>query len=376
MSFLKKLLGKDKPPRDRKTVGADHRAISTIVHARQVDDASNKHASTQVDPDKLHHLLVSGFSEGELRDLCLHLGIDYDHLPGEGLTRKTRELIAHYTHPPHSIDTLVQICSHLYPNVPWDTPTTARYEPYGPGTRSKLSQLLDYCFNESELRDLCLDLRIDYDDLPGAGKAAKIRELVQYFARPTRSINELVQVCSELRPNAPWNIPTTTKYELYSLDKLAELRRMLTEHFDEKEVRDLCASLGVDARRLPGVDQGGTARELVLHLARRERIVELVEICSQRRSDVPWQNTIDNARDERAVGEANAQPVDLARLRQMLTIHFNEDQLRDLCLEMGIDYDDLPGPDKVRELVMHFDRRKRIPELAEACARLRPDVPW
>jgi len=239
-----------------------------------------------------------------------------------------------------------------------------------------LTQVLGYCFNENELRDLCLDLGLDYDDLPGAARAAKVRELVQYYMRPPRSVNELIKICRELRPNAPWDTPTANGYEPYKPATLAELREMLTEHLDEGQVRELCTELEVDYRRLPGADRGGTARELVLYLARRGRLLELVETCSQRHPDVPWMNLLDRAGDEQTGTKTSVLSVDLDKLCQALSTQFSDDQLRDLCLELGMDFDDLPGPDKVTELVMYFRRRRRIPELAEASARLRPDVPW
>jgi hypothetical protein len=39
-----------------------------------------------------------------------------------------------------------------------------------------LRQILTERFDESELRTLCFDLGIDYDDLPGSGKVDKARD--------------------------------------------------------------------------------------------------------------------------------------------------------------------------------------------------------
>jgi len=69
----------------------------------------------------------------------------------------------------------------------------------------------------------------------------------------------------------------------------------------------------------------------------------------------------------------------LTELRQVLVTRFNEDELRTLCFDLGVDYDDLPGEGKVgkaRELVAFLDRRSRIPELLKFGRQLRPDVPW
>jgi tetratricopeptide (TPR) repeat protein len=75
----------------------------------------------------------------------------------------------------------------------------------GPSAIDTLSlhrQLTEY-FNEEELRDLCFRLDVEYDDLPGAGKAGKARELITYHER-RRTLPALVDVCRQLRPNVDW----------------------------------------------------------------------------------------------------------------------------------------------------------------------------
>jgi hypothetical protein len=156
-----------------------------------------------------------------------------------------------------------------------------------PVSPAQLRQLLNYCFDTYEFRDLCLDLGVDYDALPGEGKDSKSRELIAYFGRPGRSIDKLIEVCSQLRPKAPWNT-VTAKYEPYAPDKVAELRQKLTDQFDEDELRNISASVRVNYKRLGGAEQGSIARELTLYLARRERLAELIEACAQRRPNVSW----------------------------------------------------------------------------------------
>lgn len=66
-----------------------------------------------------------------------------------------------------------------------------------------LRQIITERFNLEELRTLCFDLGMDWDDLPARGKAGKVRELVDHFAR-RRSIEELVQFCERQRPDISW----------------------------------------------------------------------------------------------------------------------------------------------------------------------------
>ncbi len=65
----------------------------------------------------------------------------------------------------------------------------------------QLRDLITRYFNDSELRDLCFDLGIDYENLGGDNKAAKARELVGYGQRHGR-LAELEAACRSLRPNA------------------------------------------------------------------------------------------------------------------------------------------------------------------------------
>jgi hypothetical protein len=68
---------------------------------------------------------------------------------------------------------------------------------------AKLRQILIDYFNESELRDLCFDLNVNYESLLGTSTSDRARELILYFDRRGRT-NVLVEVCRRLRPNVSW----------------------------------------------------------------------------------------------------------------------------------------------------------------------------
>lgn len=72
-------------------------------------------------------------------------------------------------------------------------------------------------------------------------------------------------------------------------------------------------------------------------------------------------------------------PRDLLALRRTIHEAFNESELRDLCAQMGIEYEDLSGTnrrDRARELITYFERRGRLAELVDVCALLRPQLTW
>jgi len=73
-------------------------------------------------------------------------------------------------------------------------------------------------------------------------------------------------------------------------------------------------------------------------------------------------------------------PVELlAKLRQQIIEHFDGEEIKTLCFDMGVDYDTLRGEGKeakVRELVAFLERRGLVLELAKKCSELRPKVAW
>lgn len=56
----------------------------------------------------------------------------------------------------------------------------------------ELRQLLDEHFSAEELHTLCFDLGLDYETLPGAGKGAKVREMVAYMQRRQQGLERLI----------------------------------------------------------------------------------------------------------------------------------------------------------------------------------------
>jgi hypothetical protein len=69
----------------------------------------------------------------------------------------------------------------------------------------------------------------------------------------------------------------------------------------------------------------------------------------------------------------------LPKFRKELVNKFNDSELKDICFDLGMDYEALPGEsklDRARELLQYLDRLGRLTELADQCATRRPNVPW
>jgi tetratricopeptide (TPR) repeat protein len=72
------------------------------------------------------------------------------------------------------------------------------------------------------------------------------------------------------------------------IEQLAQLRQLLSDRFDEGELRTLCFDLGVDYADLPAEGKANKARELVAYLDRHDRILDLLQVGQRSRHDVDW----------------------------------------------------------------------------------------
>ena len=102
--------------------------------------------------------------------------------------------------------------------------------------RVELAKFIRDKFNDSELRDLCFELHIDYESLPGEGKAAKARELVSFCERRDR-LPELERTARQvLAAEAHSSVPAADRArEKTSLQRqLAEARENLRLIEDRK----------------------------------------------------------------------------------------------------------------------------------------------
>jgi hypothetical protein len=69
----------------------------------------------------------------------------------------------------------------------------------------------------------------------------------------------------------------------------------------------------------------------------------------------------------------------LTYLKDSLTELFDNEELKELCFGLGIDYEHLPTDKKpafTRELVLYVKRRGELESLISACARARPRYDW
>lgn len=68
----------------------------------------------------------------------------------------------------------------------------------------QLKNQLEISFSESELKDICFELDIDFENLSGHTKAEKARELVSYCSR-TNKLMSLIESAKTKRPHHSWD---------------------------------------------------------------------------------------------------------------------------------------------------------------------------
>lgn len=67
-----------------------------------------------------------------------------------------------------------------------------------------LQQALIECFNLNEMRQICFELGIDYDDILGNTPTDKSRELILFLHRRNK-LHQLVYLCSQKRDHIDWS---------------------------------------------------------------------------------------------------------------------------------------------------------------------------
>ena len=75
----------------------------------------------------------------------------------------------------------------------------------------------------------------------------------------------------------------------------------------------------------------------------------------------------------------NAAPKSLSSIQQGIMESYNLEELKNLCMDLGVDFENLNGEGKsgkIRELIGYFNRRGQLSKLIEKCRMDRPDYPW
>ena len=70
-------------------------------------------------------------------------------------------------------------------------------------TRATFHDQMAHVFNLDDVRQICFDLKVNYEDLPGDTLTDKCRELY-LFMEKRGDVHRLVEICQRERPSANW----------------------------------------------------------------------------------------------------------------------------------------------------------------------------
>ena len=90
---------------------------------------------------------------------------------------------------------------------------------------------------------------------------------------------------------------------------LSTLHKQIDEYFSFDEVRTLCFDLGVDYENIPGNIRSAFIRNLIISLAKQNRLQELVDAVRQERSFEDWQDVPDDFELPTSMAQENIQQV-------------------------------------------------------------------
>ena len=178
------------------------------------------------DPIALRKAVAQYFSIKDLQDLCFQMKIPYEDLGGEKRSEKARELVQYAQRRGRFDELAVHVYSQLEQMSQEETTETNQEEiirllhsiQADVGTlltavdkksaastlrtkeTAKLTEQLSTSYSTNELRTMCFDLNIEYEDLVGNGKSGKIRALVAYVVE-TEKVEELTDYIYRTRPH-------------------------------------------------------------------------------------------------------------------------------------------------------------------------------
>jgi hypothetical protein len=90
---------------------------------------------------------------------------------------------------------------------------------------------------------------------------------------------------------------------------LSTLHEQIDRYFNFSEVKTLCFNLGVDYENIPGDIRSAFIRNLIISLAKRDRLQELVDLARRERPRVNWQDVPPNFELPPSMAQENIQQV-------------------------------------------------------------------
>lgn len=213
------------------------------------------------------------------------------------------------------------------------------------------------------LEPLYIALHVNPAAVSGKSEQEKAVYLVNYLYRRDK-IKDLIAECSARVPNQGWS-----KYKTLSPQHSNDLEDTLDKRFDEKDLRELCIEAQIDYdTKLEGSTPKEKLAALMAYCYRHDCFDRLIAAGDRLRGDIRWHLV----KFTRPKDESDPVKVFLDRC--------NEDELQDLCLGFGIDYQILKGNtlrERAQDLVNILTSQKvGKHKIVTVGSSLRSDINW
>lgn len=225
-----------------------------------------------------------------------------------------------------------------------------------------------------ELRELALDLSVSIEDLSGDRGQKLIREFIAHLERRGR-IPDLFAALTERWPEVNWQaadviqaINDLAQFRLYSQPSaqlLESWQTLLNNQFSLSELKTMAFDLGIYFDDLAGDDKPTKVDSLLTWAAKVNKWDELTAYVSRERPHA-W---------KKAATSVSPPPSHAKQLQQnhqtLDSLSLNE--LQTICQRLGVDFEDLPGENKVskvKDLLAYLSRENRLSDLEPLLTKL------
>lgn len=330
--------------------------------------------------------LTNVFSErfrlAELNDFAFFLGFSEGDFESQTQNARSRQL-AEYLFSHGQLWRLGEVGSKRRPDIDWSS-LLSRFgyleTSIPPALAAELEAIFATRFNLFELGLLMQALQIGPREIEGNTKIAKAKNLAGYLW-DHKLLVDLAILGPELRPDVNWRrLICRHSNDVVDMDiplELAEkLEEIFTRGFNISELEDLALEIGIDFENIEGdAKKQSKARNFALYIWRHKLILQLAVCGARSAPHVPWHETLGlYAIDRYSVPLSFS--VDMV---EMFYSEFTVNDLQDMMITLGIDYEDIQGISSVitaKNLVEYLWDHKLFAKLLLIGRKYWPNMDW
>jgi hypothetical protein len=225
--------------------------------------------------------------------------------------------------------------------------------------------ILVHQLSPDELRDVCFDVGLDYENLLGDNHHLKARSLINYFSRQRRLL-VLLDGCQNVRPDIDWVAELTTE---------PTRQKSKTEESRSTKPKNIRPTVNqVDEPKMEPTPQKSKTEES--RSTKSKNVRSGTDPTDEPKMGSTWRRTKSSTKSDK---QGYPLPEVSKTLLHLMRQQFNLVDLKEIALDTGVNFDTLRANTVNNgsiELLMYFHRHGRLAELVEVCRLKRPSIEW